>query len=112
MRTSKLIIALMACLSFAAWAESYTVAEAYEVAVKDMTLPSYAAGSLSFKDCATCERQTIPVTIDTRYILNKVDVTLADFKKAVNGISNKNTNIATVIHHLEANTIIEVHVVE
>ena len=48
MRISKLIIALMAFSSFAAWAESYTVSLAYEVAVKDMTLPSYSAGTISF----------------------------------------------------------------
>lgn len=112
MRISKLIIALMACLSMTAWAESYTVTLAYEVAVKDMTLPSYSAGLISFKDCDTCEQKTIQVTSDTRYILNKVDVTLADFKIAVSGIANKDTNIATVIHHLEADTIIEVHVVK
>lgn len=112
MRISKLIIALMAFSSFAAWTESYTVSLAYEVAVRDMTLPGYAAGSLSFKDCAACERRTIPVTSDTRYILNKVDVTLAEFKKAVNGIANKDTNIAAVIHHLETDVVIEVHVVK
>ena len=98
MRISKLIIALMAFLSFAAWAESYTVSLAYEVAVKDMTLPSYTAGTISFKDCDACERRTIRVTSDTRYVLNKEDVTLADFRIAVNSIANKDTNIATVIH--------------
>ena len=112
MRTSKLIIALMACLSFSVSAELYTVTLAYEVAVKDMTLPSYSTGTISFKDCDDCERQTIPVTADTRYVLNKVDVTLADFKLAVSGIANKDTNIATVVHHLEADTVIEVHVVK
>ncbi len=111
MTTSKLIIALMACLSFAAWADSYTVTLAHEVAVEDMTLPSYSTGSISFKACDECERQTIPVTADTRYVLNKVDVTLADFKIAVSGIANKKMNIATVIHHLEADIVIEVHVV-
>jgi hypothetical protein len=112
MRTSRLIIALMACLSMTAWAELYTVTLAYEVAVKDMTLPSYSTGTISFKDCDECERQTIRVTDDTRYVLDKVDVTLADFKIAVSMIANKDTNIATVIHHLEADTIIEVHVVK
>ncbi len=112
MRISKLIIALMAFLSFAAWAESYTVSLAYEVAVKDMTLPSYSAGTISFKECDECERRTIRVTSDTRYVLNKVDVTLADFRIAVNSIANKKMNIATVIHHLEADVVIEVNVVK
>ena len=52
------------------------------------------------------------MTSDTRYVLNKVDVTLADFRIAVNSIANKNTNIATVIHHLEADVVIEVNVVK
>ncbi len=112
MRIKTFFIAALATVSFAASAQSYIISQAYEIAVDDLRLPGNVVGSVSFKDCDTCAVQTVRVTTDTRYLLNNRDVSLADFKKAVNSIVDKKSNIATVIHHLESDSIVEVHVVK
>ena len=104
------MIALLAILSFAASAENYIVSRAYEIAVGELRLPGNVVGSISFKDCDSCAMQTIRVTTETQYVLNNRAVSLADFKVAVKSIVDKQHNIATVIHHLQSNAIIAVHV--
>ena len=106
------LIAALASMSFAASAENHIIAQAYEIAVDDLRLPGNVVGSVSFKDCDACEVQTVNVTTDTRYLLNNRDVSLVEFRKAVNSIVDKDTNIATVIHHLESDSIVAVHVVK
>lgn len=112
MRIRIFVIALLASLSFAASAENYIISQAYEVAVNDLRLPSHVVGSVSFKACNKCELQTISVTAETRYVLNNRDLILADFREAVSMIANRQTNIATVIHHLKSDTVVAVHVVK
>ncbi len=112
MRIKTLFIAALATVSFAASAENYIISQAYEIAVDGLRLPGNVVGSVSFRDCDICEMQTVRVTTDTRYLLNNRDVSLADFKKAVSSIVDKESNIATVIHHLESDAIVEVHVVK
>ena len=112
MRIKTLFIAALATLIFAASAQSYIISQAYEIAVDDLRLPGNVVGSVSFKDCDTCEMQTVRVTTETRYVLNNRDVSLVDFKIAVSSIIDKESNIATVIHHLESDSIVAVHVVK
>jgi len=103
---------VLLCISVPAVAQMVTIERAYEIAVDDLSLPGNVVGRVSFKDCDACEVQTVRVTTDTRYLLNNRDVSLVEFRKAVNSIVNKDTNIATVIHHLESNSIVAVHVVK
>ena len=112
MRIQLFVAALLASLSIAATADNYIINQAYEIAVAELRLPGNEVGSVSFKDCNACAQLTIRVTTKTRYVLNNRDVTLTDFKKAVNAIADKQSNIATVIHHLESDAVIEVHVVK
>jgi hypothetical protein len=112
MRIKTLVIAALATVSFAASAQSYIISQAYEIAVDGLRLPGNVVGSVSFKDCDACETQTVRVTVDTRYVLNNRVVSLVDFKKAVKSIVDKKSNIATVIHHLESDSIVAVHVVK
>ena len=112
MRIQTFVITLLASLSFAATAENYIIDQAYEVAVDKLRLPGNVVGSVSFKDCDVCEQLTIRVTTETRYVLNNRDVTLVEFKKAVDTISKKKTNIATVIHNLQSDAVIALHVVK
>lgn len=106
------MIALLATLSFAASAENHIISQAYEIAVSDLRLPGNVVGSVSFKECDTCVKQTVRVTTETEYVLNNRTVSLADFKVAVKSISDKRKNIATVIHHLQSDAIVAVHVFE
>lgn len=110
MRIPILVIVLLASLSAAASAETYVINEAYEISVADLVLPGTVAGSVSIKECDACERRTIRVTSGTRYLLNDKDVSLADLRKAARSVTHKETNITTVIHNLESNTILAIHI--
>ncbi len=106
------IIALLANLSFAASAENHIISQAYEVAVTDLRLPGNVVGSVSFKECDSCLEQTVRVTTETEYLLNNRTVSLKEFRVAVSSIADKQNNIATVIHHLDSDAIVAVHVFE
>ncbi len=112
MRIQTFVIILLASLSFDATAENYIIDQAYEIAVADLRLPGNIVGTVSFKDCDACAQLTIPVTTRTRYVLNNRDVSLVDFRLAVNTIRYKSRNIATVIHNLQSDTIVALHVVK
>ncbi len=108
----RVLMLVLLCISVPAVAQMVTIERAYEIAVDDLRLPGNVVGSVSFKDCNTCAKQTVRVTTETRYVLNNRDVSLVEFRKAVNSIVNKDTNIATVIHHLASDSIVAVHVVK
>jgi hypothetical protein len=112
MRIQTTLIAVLLSLSFSVSAENHIINQAYEIALDELRLPGNVVGTVSFKDCAACETQTIRVTVDTRYILNGRDTTLDDFRKAVNTVPDKERNISTVIHNLQSDTVIAVHVVK
>lgn len=84
--------------------------EVYEVDLVFLRLPGSASGTLSFSDCAECDSQTIRVTPATRYVVNKRDVTLADFRRAVAGVVDRSDTIVDVFHDLESDTVIRVRV--
>ncbi|MFQ6006380.1 MAG: hypothetical protein ACE5OQ_12855 [Woeseia sp.] len=100
-----LLITGLLALGLSAVADFKTVTEAYEVAVSDMRLPQHAGGTLTFRQCAECESQTLFATGRTRYVLNDRDVDLAELKKRLALLTNPRDKTATVMHHLESNTI-------
>ena len=112
MRIQTTLFAVLLSLSFSVSADNHIINQAYEIALDELQLPGNVVGSVSFKDCAKCETQVIRVTVDTRYILNGHDTTLADFREAVNTVTDKERNISTVIHNLQSDTVIAVHVVK
>ena len=102
MHIRKLLVLVLLGLSLSAAADFTTITEAYEVAVGDLRMPRNTGGTLTFRQCSDCELQTLLVTSKTRYVLNDRDVELAEFKERLAGARNKT---ATVMHHLESNTI-------
>ena len=88
--------------SLTAPAQFVTITEAYEVSVSDLRMPRSTGGSVTFRRCADCETQTLPVTSRTRYLLNDRDVELAEFRESITGAG---AATATVMHHLESNTV-------
>ena len=102
MHIRKLLALVLIGLSLSATAQFTTVTQAYEVDVSDLRLPRNTGGTLTFKECADCEVHTLLVNSRTRYVLNDRDVELVEFKERLAGASRKT---ATVMHHLESNTI-------
>ena len=107
----KILMLVLLCLSLAAAAQMVTVVRAYEISISDLRLPRFSSGTISFKDCVACDLQVIRVTDATRYVLNGKNMPLDEFKVAIKSIHNKDTNISTVMHHLESDTVTEVMVV-
>jgi len=112
MRTQTTLFAVLLGLSFSVSADNYIINKAYEIALDGLQLPGNAVGSVSFKDCNACETQTVRVTVQTRYVVNDRDVTLVKFKQEVSTVADKKSNIATVIHHLESDSIVALHIVK
>lgn len=110
MHIRKLLALVLLGLSLSAAAEFTTITAAYEVSVSDLRLPGSATGTLTFKQCADCEAQTLRVTGSTRYVLNDRDLELAEFKAQLGNVRKRNDETATVLHHLESNTITAIKV--
>ncbi len=102
MHIQKLLALFLLGLSLTATAQFVTITEAYEVDVSELRMPRNTGGTLTFRQCSDCELQTLLVTSKTRYVLNDRDVELAEFKERLAGARNA---AATVMHHLESNTI-------
>ena len=102
MHIRKLLALVLLGLSLSAAADFTTITAAYEVAVSDLRMPRNEGGTLTFKQCSDCELQTLRVSGKTRYVLNDRDVELTEFKERLAGARNE---AATVMHHLESNTI-------
>lgn len=105
MSIRSLLAVLLVCLSVPATADFVPVSKAYEVAVADLRLPGTVNGTVSFRVCEACDYQTIRVTSGTRYEANDQLLTLQDFQKNLEDVRNPSDITATVLHHLESDTI-------
>jgi Ribonuclease G/E len=110
MHIRKLLALVLLGLSLTAAADFTTITAAYEVTVSDLRLPGAAGGTLTFKECPDCEAKTVRVNSRTRYVLNDRDLELAEFKKKIGNIRRPRDETATVLHHLESNTITAIKV--
>ena len=105
MQLRKLLVLVLLGLSLAAAADFRTITEAYEVDLSNLRLPGSENGTLTFKQCADCEAQTLRVTGKTRYLINDRDFALAEFKEQLKRVRNRKDQNVSVLHHLESNTI-------
>ena len=105
MQLRKLLVLVLLGLSLTAAADFRTTTEVYEIDLPNLRLPGSENGTLTFKQCADCEAQTLRVTSKTRYLINDHDFALAEFKEQLKGVRNRKDQIVSVLHHLESNTI-------
>ena len=110
MHIQRLLVLVLLGLSLSAVAGFTTITEAYEVAVDDLRLPGYEGGTLTFKQCADCEAQTVRVTHGTRFVINGHSVKLKEFRKSLSQVSNRADESVIVLHHLESDTVTSVSV--
>ena len=110
MHIRTLIVALLVCASLPAAADFVLVSKAYEVALSDLRLPGNVGGTITFKECATCDYQTVRVTSDTRYEANGRSLTLEDFRSELEQVGNPRDVTVTVLHHLETDKVQAVRV--
>ncbi len=110
MQIRRLLVLTILGLSLSAAADFRTTTEVWEVDLIYLRLPASEGGTLAFSRCANCEVQTLRATAATRYVVNRQDVTLADFRQALSRIINRKDVIVDVSHHLESNTVTKVRV--
>jgi len=110
MRIRQMLAVILLGVSLSAAADFKTITQAYEVALGDLRLPANTGGTLAFKQCPKCDAQALRVKSSTRYVLNGRTVTLQRFKERLSVVKNSDDVAATVLHHLESNTITGVKV--
>ena len=106
----KTLAVLLTSLAAPAVAEFVTVAEVYEVDLKDIQLPAATTGSLIFVSCEGCDPRRIRVTPETRYIADNKDYSLSDYRKLLAGITDRDEPTVAVKHHLASDTIVSIRV--
>ena len=105
MHIQRLLVLTILGLSLSAAADFRTITEAYEVDLSDLRLPGSEYGTVTFKQCADCDAQTVRVTVQTRYLINDRDFALVEFKEQLKRLGNGKDPSVAVLHHLESNTI-------
>lgn len=58
----------------------------YELTLKDVRMPRYAAGAVSFTPCSSCEPKSLLVGPDTTYLIGDEALALPDFLKRVDAL--------------------------
>ena len=112
MKIRHCFIAALLSISLPAAADFTTIAEAYELALSDVTIPATPSSGISFKQCEDCDIQTVRVTPNTRYSVNGQDYPLKEFRRRVFNISNRSATFVSVVHHLESDVVLSVSVTE
>ncbi len=105
MHIRKTLMVLLVSLSLTAAADFVTVEQAYEVALSDLKVPVASTASLIFKECANCETKHIRMTHDTQFIVNGKSVGLRKFRKNVFQVRERKSEIITITHHLQTDTV-------
>jgi hypothetical protein len=81
------------------------IQEAYEVPVKNLTLPANEFGSVILRECDDCDRVTLRVEGDTRYVFDGRAMTLKAFRAAVLNMGGRDEAVGTVVYRLEDNRV-------
>ena len=110
MKFKVLIAAITLAFAAPAFSQITTIALAHEVNLNDVRFPQSTSGTIGYRACADCEYSTKRVSGDTRWVLNGQPVTLEKFREALAHITNRNTEIVTITHHLEQDRITEVSI--
>jgi hypothetical protein len=107
----KLILGVMLLtLTFPAAGDGAVVQEAYEVALSDLRLPRAEDGTITFKECDTCEYRRLHVNLDTTYRINGEALPLAKFRTAMDEVADRENEAVTISHHLSLNQVTDVSV--
>ena len=100
-----LAVGALLAVSLSAQAEFKTITRANEVILSQLQLPASINGTTSFKSCGTCSRQTVSVNAATRYRLNGEFMPLADFRRELAVVTDRQRKAAIVMHHLETDLV-------
>lgn len=97
-------------LSFSVSAQFQTLQLAHEVPVSQFVVPVTQNGTLNFKSCDECEQFSARLTPQTRFIVNRKNVELKEFRAAVLGLRSRRDDTIVILQHLDSNTITSISV--
>ena len=97
-------------LALPAAAQFQTVQQAYEVALSEIRLPRNVNGTIAFKECEKCQYRTKRVSAQTRYVLDGHTIPLAEFRDAMERVTDRSNEAVTILHHLKNNQVTKVSV--
>ena len=106
----KFSIGLLFFISLSAVAEFEAITRSYEISLDEFRVPATANSALSFKQCASCDIETVRVTNRTQYIVNNKRIELLEFKKVISRVRDREDQGIIVKHHLESDTIVAVSI--
>ena len=108
--TVRKTLAVMAMVGLAqvATAAPPAIQEAYEVRVKNLTLPANEFGSVILRECDDCDPVTLRAEGDTRYVFDGRVMTLQKFRAAVLSMNDRDEAVGTVIYRLKDNRVLQV----
>lgn len=106
MKISKnLLLGMLLIASLPAAADFTTITRAYEARLSNFRPPASQNGIVAFKECSECELLAVPVTSDTRYVLNRQSVSLTDFRASLSTVRDRDSETVIVEHHLESDLV-------
>ena len=108
--TQFIAIATLILAAPGAFAEFTTVTRASEVRLSEFRLPASVNGIASFRPCGACDMKTVSVNAETRYRLNDQVVSLADMRRSLASVTNRDSKIVMVMHHLESDLITQISI--
>lgn len=106
-------LSLLLVVAATAGADFKTVDQAYEVPFEHLRMPEAPNGLVTFRQCEECEEFTLPVTTNTRYLINGEIVELKDFRRVMFRVRRQSANVgnaATVLRNLETDTAVSISV--
>ena len=104
------VLAVFVLAGQSAVADFKTITRANEVRLNEFRLPASANGIASFKACGTCSMQTVNVDAETRYLLNNKPVSLAEMRRSLALVTNRDDKTVIVMHHLDSDLITQISI--
>lgn len=105
----KLAMAIL-LFSTTAVAQFRTVELAHEIPLSGFVVPVTQNGNLNFRACPDCTAFSARLTPNTRYVINKEDLSLQEFRTRLSNVRNREDRIITVLQHLETNTVTRISI--
>lgn len=111
MRVRTLLLAVLMSVSLSAVAGLRASVDAYEVALQDLILPQGPNGNVSITACESCDRPLrFRVTGNTLYVANGKNYSLAEYRRLLAGVRDREGSYLTVVHDRESNTVMSIRV--
>ena len=110
MKTKAIITAVLLALSLPVAAEWERPQESHEARLSELRLPQNDAGTVGFKPCGDCAYVVKRVSANTEWVVGGTKMSLADFKRNLRRISDREGTPVTVVENFELEQVTRVSV--